>query len=266
MHLIDSHAHLDMLEDLDGVLSRAARAGVAQIVTIGVDLPSSRAAVDLAARLPGVFATVGLHPHEAAQADQACLAQMKDLARKGGAKAIGECGLDFYRDLSPRAAQRRAFAAQIEMALEFGLPLVIHDRDAHQETVAMLQEQDAGRVGGVLHCFSGDLPMARQVLDLGFCLGITGTITYKNAAALRELVALVPAECLMLETDCPYLSPVPYRGKPNQPAYISHTNAGLAQALGLTPEQSATLTTANTRRLYRLPDAPCLPGLPGWGA
>jgi TatD DNase family protein len=260
MNLIDSHAHLDMLDDLDGTLRAATRAGVVQIVTIGVDLPSSQAAAGLAARLPGVFATVGLHPHDAAQADQNYFARMKTLAQESRAVAIGECGLDFYRDLSPRAAQQRAFAAQIEMALELGLPLVIHDRDAHQETADTLKEQDAGRVGGVLHCFSGDLTLARQVLDLGFCLGITGTITYKNAGALRELVGLVPAQRLLLETDCPYLSPMPYRGKPNQPAYLTHTNAGLAQALGLTPERTAALTTANTRRVYGLPGNQCLPG------
>ncbi len=260
MTLIDSHAHLEMLEDLEGALTRAVQAGVTQIVTIGVDLSSSRAAASLAARLPGVFATVGLHPHDAAQADEGYWAAMKALAQASGAKAIGECGLDFYRDLSPRGTQSLAFAAQIQLALELNLPLVIHDRDAHRETAALLQEQDAGRVGGVLNCFSGDLDLARQVLDLGFCLGITGTITYKNAGALRELVRLVPAERLLLETDCPYLAPTPYRGKPNQPAYLAHTNAGLAQALGLKPEETAALTTANTRRLYRLPAVPCLPG------
>jgi TatD DNase family protein len=260
MNLIDSHAHLDMLEDLDGALERAALAGVVQIVTIGVDLPSSRAAAGLAARLNGVYATVGLHPHDATQADEDYLAQMKALAQAGKAVAIGECGLDFYRDLSPRAAQRRVFAAQIEMALELNLPLVIHDREAHQETADTLREQGAGRVGGVLHCFSGDLHMARQVLDLGFHLGITGTVTYKNAGALRDLARLVPAERLLLETDCPYLSPLPYRGKPNQPAYLGHTNAGLAQALGLEPRQCAALTTANTRRLFGLPDDQSLSG------
>ena len=260
MTLIDSHAHLDMLEDLPGVLLRAASAGVVQIVTIGVDLKSSRAAADIAAGMPGVFATVGLHPHDAEQADEAYFQQMKDLARQSRAVAIGECGLDFYRDLSPRSAQRRAFAQQIALALELDLPLVIHDRDAHQETAATLKEQDAGRVGGVLHCFSGDFMLARQVLDLGFCLGVTGTVTYKNAGALRELLRLVPAERLLLETDCPYLSPLPYRGKPNQPAYLAHTNAGLAQALDLDAQALAAQTTQNTRRLYRLPDTPVLPG------
>ncbi|CAO0821358.1 TatD DNase family protein [Desulfarculales bacterium] len=260
MTLIDSHSHLDMLDDLDGALTRAALAGVAQIVTIGVDLNSSRAVAELAHRLPGVYATVGLHPHDAAQADDGYWAQMKVLAQESSAVAIGECGLDFYHALSPRGIQRKAFAAQIQLALELDLPLVVHDREAHQDTIATLKDLDAGRVGGVLHCFSGDLDMARQVLDLGFHLGITGTITYKNAGALRELTRLVPAERLLLETDCPYLSPLPYRGKPNQPAYLAHTNAGLALAMSLSPEETASLTTANTRRVYRLPAYQGLPG------
>lgn len=254
MTLIDSHAHLDMLDDLKGALARAGHAGVAQIVTIGVDLASSRAAAELAARLPHVYATVGLHPHDANQAVDEYFAQMKALATESGAVAIGECGLDYYRDLSPRPAQRKAFARQIELALELDLPLVIHDRQAHQEVADMLKDHGAQRVGGVLHCFSGDLSLARQVLDLNFGLGITGTITYKNAGALRELVALVPRERLHLETDCPFLSPLPHRGKPNEPAFLPLANAALALALGITPPECAALTTANTRRLYRLPD------------
>lgn len=260
MTLIDSHAHLDMLDDLEGSLARAAHAGVAQIVTIGVDLASSQAAAALAARLPHVYATVGLHPHDAALADEAYFGRMKALAQASQAVAIGECGLDFYRDLSPRLAQRRAFARQIELALELNLPLVIHDREAHQETADTLQAQGAERVGGVLHCFSGGLDLARRVLDLGFGLGITGTITYKNAGALRELVALVPRQRLHLETDCPFLSPLPHRGKPNEPAHLPLANAALAQALGITARECAALTTANTRRLYRLPEVPGLEG------
>ncbi len=254
MILIDSHAHLDMLDDLPGVLERAARAGVVQIVTIGVDLKSSCAAAGLAASHAHVYHTVGLHPHDAEAADQAYFAAMEKLARGSGALAIGECGLDFFRDLSPRPAQRRAFARQIEMALRLGLPLVVHDRDAHEEMAAMLEEQHAERVGGVLHCFSGDLNLARRVMDMGFHLGVTGTITYKNAGSLRELARLVPAERLLLETDCPYLSPIPKRGKPNEPAYLALTVTGLAQALEVTPAEAASLTTANTRRLFGLPD------------
>lgn len=253
MTLIDSHAHLDMLDDLPAALERARQAGVAQIVSIGVDLASSQAAVDLAASHGHIFAAVGLHPHEALSGDESFFTALRALAQSPKVVALGECGLDYYRGLSPRGAQHEAFARQIALARELGLPLVVHDREAHQDTAAMLAEQEAGQVGGVLHCFSGDLTLARQVLDMGFYMGVTGTITYKNAQALRELVALVPAERLLLETDCPYLSPIPYRGKPNEPAYLAHTVLGLAQALGLSPEETAALTTANTRRLFGLP-------------
>lgn len=253
MRFIDSHAHLDLLPDLPGVLAAARQAGVEQIVTIGVDLESSRAATNLAAAHTQVFASVGLHPHDAEQADESYWRELEALARQSRPVAIGECGLDFYRDLSPRAAQRAAFARQIALALEHNLPLVVHDREAHAETAAMLTEHDAGRVGGVLHCFSGDLDLARQVLDLGFSLGVTGVITYKNAQALRDLVRLAPAERLLIETDCPYLTPEPWRGKPNQPAYVARTCAGLAQALGRPLAEVAALTTANARRVFALP-------------
>jgi len=251
--LIDSHAHLDMLKDLPDALDQAAQAGVAQIVTIGVDLASSRAAAALAKRHANVFATVGLHPHDAEQADQACWTEMELLAKTTRPVAIGECGLDFFRDLSPRPAQRDAFARQVALALSLGLPLVVHDRDAHAETAAMLTELDAGRVGGVLHCFSGGADLARRVLDLGFHLGVTGVITYKNAEPLREVARQAPLERLVVETDCPYLTPEPLRGRPNQPAYLTHTCAGLAQALGRPVAEVAAATTANARRLFGLP-------------
>jgi TatD DNase family protein len=200
-----------------------------------------------------VFYTVGLHPHEAAEANEALWTEMEELAR-AGARAIGECGLDYYRDLSPRPAQGEAFARQIDLARRLKLPLVIHDRDAHAQTVAMLQQHQAQEVGGVFHCFSGDLGLAREALDLGFMLGVTGTITYPKNEALRALVKEVPRSRLVIETDCPYLTPVPHRGKKNEPAFVAYTNAGLAQALGIDPAECAALTTANARRLYNLPE------------
>lgn len=254
MEIIDTHAHLDMLDGPEAALTRARAVGVAQVVTIGVDLASSRRAAELAGKHGGVFYTVGLHPHDAAQAGDALWAEMEALA-KAGAKAIGECGLDFFRDLSPRAAQREAFARQIDLARRLKLPLVIHDRDAHAETAAMLREHRANEVGGVFHCFSGDLGLAKQALDLGFMLGITGTITYPKNEALRALVREVPKSRLVIETDCPYLTPVPHRGKKNEPAFVAYTNAGLAQALGLDVAECAALTTANARKLYGLPVA-----------
>ncbi len=253
MELIDTHAHLDMLEDPEAALTRARAAGVVQMVTIGVDLASSRRAAELARTHRDVFYTVGLHPHDAAQTGEALWAEIEALAR-AGAMAVGECGLDFYRDLSPRAAQREAFARQIDLARRLRLPLVIHDRDAHAETVAILKEQRAHEVGGVFHCFSGGLDLAKQALDMGFMLGVTGTITYPKNQALRALVREMPKGRLVVETDCPYLAPVPHRGKKNEPAFVAFTNQGLARAMGISAEDCAALTTANARRLYGLPD------------
>lgn len=252
MRIIDTHAHLDMLDNPAAALKRARAVGVVQVVTIGVDRDSSRQAARLAGEHQDVYFTVGLHPHEADSADEDLWREMEALARTG-AVAIGECGLDFYRDLSPRAAQRAAFARQIELAKSMRLPLVIHDREAHAETMAMLREHGAGQVAGVFHCFSGDLGLARKALDLGFMIGVTGTITYPKNEALRALVREVPRSSLVIETDCPYLTPAPHRGKKNEPAFVSFTNLGLAQALGLAPEECASMTTANARRLYHLP-------------
>ncbi len=255
MQLLDSHAHLDMLEDAPAALERARRAGVVQVITIGIDRDSTARAADLAREHAQVFFTVGLHPHDAQQAEAPLWDFFRQLARKRGAVAVGECGLDFYRDRSPRPLQREAFSRQVELALELGLPLVIHDREAHAEVLGILREQDAGRVGGVVHCFSGDQVFARRVLDLGFHLGITGTITYPKNHVLRRVAALAPRERLLIETDCPFLSPQPKRGRPNQPAYLEYTVAGLARALELPVEVVARATTANARRLFGLPPA-----------
>ncbi|MEW5913893.1 MAG: TatD family hydrolase [Thermodesulfobacteriota bacterium] len=253
MKLIDSHAHLDLLKDAPGALLRAGQAGVAHMVTIGVDLASSRQAAQLSRDLPQVSCSVGLHPHEAAAAGPELWAELKRLALTAPAVAIGECGLDFYRDLSPRDKQRDAFQRQVDLALELGLPLVIHDRQAHEEVLAVLQKQGAARVGGVLHCFSGGPDLAQEVLALGFRLGVTGVVTYKKSAVLRQVVQQTPLERLLIETDCPYLTPEPLRGRPNEPAYLVHTLQGLAEALGRPAAEVAAATTANARRLFSLP-------------
>ena len=253
MKLIDTHAHLDLLKDPAGAFARAQEAGVGQVITIGIDLESSRKAADFTRDMRGVFCTVGLHPHEASRATPETWAEMKLLALTASAVAVGECGLDFYRDLSPRHQQRDAFQAQIEMALELGLPLVVHDREAHGEVMAMLDKHGAERVGGVVHCFSGDATMAKDLVAMGFCIGVTGVITYKNSGALRELVKQVPLTKILIETDCPYLSPQPHRSKPNEPAYVTQVNEALAGALGLPPEEVAQTTADNARRLFGLP-------------
>lgn len=252
LDLIDSHAHLDLLKEPEAALERARAAGVAQVVTIGIDLATSQKAAGFAAQNGDVFYTVGLHPHDAEQANDAMWADMERLARQG-AVAWGECGLDFFRDRSPRPLQREAFARQIELAIKLALPLVIHDREAHDEVLGMVKDQNAGRVGGVVHCFSGDAALAKQWLDLGFAIGIDGPVTYPKSDMLKNVVRVAPLSSLMLETDCPFLAPQAKRGKPNEPAYLAYTCQGLGQILEMHPAQVASATTANTRRVFSLP-------------
>lgn len=253
MKLVDSHAHLDMLKDPAQALRLARENHIAQVVTIGIDLESSLRAAELTREHVGVFCTVGLHPHDAGKASVGLWSELKRLALTAPAVAVGECGLDYYRDRSPRTTQREVFARQVELALELGLPLVVHDREAHADVLGILKESGAERVGGVVHCFSGDRRFARQVLDLGFMIGVPGTITYKNNQQLREVVKSVPLKKLLIETDCPFLSPEPLRGKPNQPAYLHHTLTALAKVLGQDPEEVAAVTADNARRLFGLP-------------
>jgi TatD DNase family protein len=257
IRLIDSHAHIygkEFFTDFDAMLQRAAAAGVETIIVIGADLESSIQAVELARKLPHIYAAVGIHPHDASRVTDSCYEKISDLVRNcDKIVAIGEIGLDFYRDRSPRADQERVFRRFIQLARQLQLPVIIHDRDAHERVMTILREEDAAAVGGVLHCFSGDLKMARECIDLGFYLSIPGTVTYPNNHALHDVVRGVKIEHLLVETDCPYLSPVPYRGKRNEPAYVRLTAEKVATLKGLSLADVARITTANSQRLFRLP-------------
>jgi TatD DNase family protein len=254
MRLFDTHAHLhfpDYADDLDAVLERARGAGVRGMVTIGTDRESNQAVVEMARRVPDVWATVGIHPHDAGDAGEADFAEMEKLARSE-AKVVGfgEMGLDFYRNLSPPEAQREAFRRQISMARELGKPLVIHCRDAHDETLAILAEERAREIGGVMHCFSGDVQIARRCLDLGLFISLAGPVTYKNARALPEVARFVPEDRLVVETDCPYLPPTPHRGKRNEPAYVALTAGFVAELRGVSPDALGAAVTANASTLF----------------
>jgi TatD DNase family protein len=257
--LIDTHAHLDhsqFAQDLDQVLERAAAAGVSQMLTVGCDLESSRRSVALARRFAQLYAAVGIHPHDAPQADAAGLEALRRLlASEPKVVAIGEIGLDYYRDRAPRPVQLQAFRDQIALAREVGLPLIVHDRDAHTDVLQILRESGAREVGGVLHCFSGDLDMAKAVLDLGFYLSFPATITYPGNSAGREVVKGVPIESMLIETDCPYLAPQSQRGRRNEPAYVPQTAAMIAQIKGLSPADVARITTLNAWQLFGLGSA-----------
>jgi len=253
--LFDTHAHLHCPEfagDLDAVLERARAAGVRRILTIGTDVATSRAAAAMAASAPDVWAAVGIHPHEAADADDAALAEIERLAGSARVVAIGETGLDFFRNLSPRDAQARAFRAQLALARRAGKPVLVHCRDAHEETLSLLAAEGTRERGGIMHCFSGDLAIARRCLDLGLLISLAGPVTYPKPGALPEVARMIPSDRLVVETDCPYLPPQPYRGKRNEPAYVAITAARVAELRGEPLTDLAARMSENARALFRL--------------
>ncbi len=259
MRLVDSHCHLNLPEvesDLPGVMARAADAGIESVVVPGIDLDSSRKAVELAERWPGVYAAVGVHPHHAASWSRAVQAEMRALARSPRVVAVGETGLDFYRNLAPRAAQIESFREQLDLAAECALPVIVHSRSASAEICAELEAWTArtghrnGRPLGVLHAFSGDLQGAQLVIALGFLLGVAGPVTYPKAEDLRKTLTSIPSEHLMVETDAPYLAPAPHRGRRNEPAYVALVARSLAATLGLDPAELASRTSGNAARLF----------------
>ncbi|MBM4429347.1 MAG: TatD family deoxyribonuclease [Chloroflexi bacterium] len=253
--LVDTHAHLDAQAfegDRKEVITRALTAGVNAIITVGADMESSRAAVALARQHRCVYATVGVHPHDAAQVQKEDLAELERLCADPQVVAVGEIGLDFYRNLSPAQVQKQVFLTQLELARQLNKPVVVHDRDAHAETMAILQDRALG-CGGVLHCFSGDRQMAKQAIRMGFYLSFAGPITFENALKLQELAREIPLEHILVETDCPYLAPHPHRGKRNEPAYVRMVAAKIAALKEIPLERVAEATTANAERLFGLP-------------
>jgi TatD DNase family protein len=245
--MIDTHAHLDP-DDAAGVLERARAAGVGRVITVATTIAGCREALALADDHQGVYASLGLHPHLAAEAGPAELAELSDLLGQGRAVAVGETGLDYYRDYAPAAEQRRLFEAQLELAAELGLPAVIHTRAADTDTLAVL----AGFAGTViLHCFSSP-DLLGPALERRFYVSFAGNLTYPNAAALREAASLVPADRLLAETDSPYLAPQPLRGSRNEPANVMHTLATLAELRGLDPAALAAQIDANATAAFSL--------------
>jgi TatD DNase family protein len=259
MELIDSHAHLDLedyRDDLDAVVARAAAAGVRRIVAIGLwKGPGSFGnALELATARPEVFAaTIGVHPHECARVPEADWLESERLAHDPRVVGVGETGLDFHYDLSPREVQEAAFRRSLRIARAANKPVVIHLREADQAAERVLREEGLPEAGGVVHCFTGDAASARTWLSLGLHVSVAGIATFKSAEPIREAVRLVPRDRLLVETDSPYLAPVPLRGKRNEPANVVHVAAKVAEVWGIPLAEVAALTTANARRLFRLP-------------
>jgi TatD DNase family protein len=254
--LIDTHAHLDMPEfdrDRNEVITRAQEAGIDYIITVGIDLESCRAAIRLSEQFELVYAVVGIHPHNAKDIDDTSYDFLKTWARHGKVRALGEMGLDFFRNHSPREIQLERFREQVALAREVRLPVVIHDRDAHRETLDILKEENASDVGGVIHCFSGDYSMASACIDRGFYISIPGTVTFNKAEMLQEVVRRIPLERLLIETDCPFLAPVPYRGKRNEPAYVQYVARAIGEIKKISFETVAATTSDNARSVFGSP-------------
>ena len=255
--LIDSHAHIDFDsfdEDLDKVLERAGEAGVCKIVCAGTTVEGSISSHEMALKYPHIYSSAGVHPHEACDVNDESYEKIKTLAKNDKVVAIGEVGLDYHYEHSPKEIQQEVFTRFISLAKETHLPLIIHTREAEEDTLKLLKENKAGEAGGVIHCFSGSLDMAKECIKMGFYISIPGIVTFKKAANLEEIVKHVPIERMLIETDAPYLAPIPYRGKRNEPAYVKYVAERVAEIKGLSFEDVARITTLNAEELFGIGD------------
>jgi TatD DNase family protein len=252
----DSHCHVTdaaFRDDREAVLHRASEAGVTRLVTIASSVSDAQDALSVARERPGVWCTAGVHPHEAAAAGVGDIDAVRELAlAHAEVVAIGETGLDFHYDHSPRAEQEAAFRRSIRMAGGASKPLVVHVREADEACARVLREEGVPAAGGVIHCFTGDAAAARAYLDLGLLISVAGVVTFRTADAIRDAVRLVPRDRLLVETDCPFLAPVPYRGRRNEPAYVVKTAEKVAELWGASLDDVAQATTANVKRLFRI--------------
>lgn len=253
---VDAHAHIDRLffkDDLDGVITRFRSAGVHRVVTVGSGgIDAMQAAIDVARQYRDVVAVIGCHPHEADRFDGVLADQLTALAGDNVVRAIGETGLDFHYNLSGRDAQIRAFGMQLDIAARLNLPVVIHSREATELCLDIVRDAGSGRIRGQIHCFTGNIDDARRWLDLGFMVSIPGVVTFRNVPELVEAVAFIPDDALLIETDSPYLAPVPMRGRTNEPSFIPYTAAAVASARKQSVEHVASVTSHNAELLFKL--------------
>lgn len=254
--LIDSHAHLDMKDfdkDREKVLERATKGGLTHIVTVGIDLDSSLIALDLARKYDFIYSTVGYHPHNADECSSQALEELAQMTSEPEVVAWGEIGLDYFRGYSSREGQLKIFSRQLEIADDLNVPVIIHDREAHSDVLRILKKMGKGEKKGVIHCFSGDKDLARDLIDLGYFISIPGTVTYKNASQVKEVATGLPLECMLVETDAPFLAPVPKRGKRNEPLFVTFTAQEIAQLKGVEFDEVALQTSKNAKILFGLP-------------
>lgn len=253
--MIDSHCHLDMFENnISDVITRAHDAGVGTIITVGSDPESIEKTIKIADEYPMVYAGVGIHPHDSKDLNEEILKRIFELSRHPKVVAIGEIGLDYHYEHSPKDIQQKAFIRQLELAREVGLPVIIHSREAFEDTIKILKE--SGIKKAVMHCFSGNVTQAKKALDLGFFISISGVVTFKNAKKIKEVAQFVPDEYMMIETDAPYLAPEPFRGKKNEPAFLIYVARSLSELRGVTEEDIDRITTVNVKRLFHISSLP----------
>jgi len=253
--LVDTHAHLQWAsfdKDREKVMSRARKAGVEHIVNIGFDLEGSRKAVELAKKYNGLYATLGIHPHNADQLNQNALDELRKLSENPKVVAIGEIGLDYYRNLSPRETQKKAFEAQLLLAEELKLPVVIHNREAHIDTLKMVSKFE-GKIGGIMHCFSGDREVAERCVKSDFYISFAGPVTFPNSHELRRIAKWTGLDKILLETDSPWLAPQNKRGRRNEPAFLLFIAEKIAELKGISVDELAEATTENAREIFQLP-------------
>ena len=251
--LIDSHAHLDMQdfdEDRVEVIDRALEGGVTHIITVGIDLDSSISALELARKHESVYAAVGYHPHNAQKCDSKYLDKLSETTLEPKVVAWGEIGLDFYRRYSPKDDQLKIFLRQLEIADDLNLPVIIHDREAHNDVLTILKKMGKSERKGVIHCFSGDIDLAMAFIELGYYISIPGTVTYKKALQTKEVASNIPLEYMLVETDAPFLAPVPKRGKRNEPLFVNFTAQEIARLRNIEFEEVAEQTSKNAKTLF----------------
>ncbi|RWU13555.1 TatD family hydrolase [Anoxybacillus flavithermus] len=251
--LFDTHAHLNATqfnEDVEQVIERARAEGVSHIVVVGFDRPTIERAMELAEQYSFIYAAVGWHPVDAVHMTDEDLSMIERLAAHPKVVALGEMGLDYYWDQSPKDIQKEVFRKQIRLAKKVKLPIIIHNRDATADIVDILREENAGEVGGVMHCFSGSIEVARQCMDMNFYISFGGPVTFKNAKKPKEVAKEIPLDRLLIETDCPYLTPHPFRGKRNEPSYVKYVAEAIAELKGLSFEEVAQKTSDNAKRLF----------------
>ena len=255
--LIDSHAHSDdrrFNDDRDMLIKNFKNNNIELVINIGADLKTSVASVELADKYDTIYAAVGVHPHSAKEVNTLVMENIRELTKNKKVVAIGEIGLDFHYDNSPRDVQRKWFIEQLKLAKELDLPVIIHTREASQETYDILKNNQDGTVRGVMHSFSGSAEMASLYVDMGFYISIGGPVTFKNARVVREVAEAVPLDKLLIETDCPYLTPEPYRGKRNEPVYMKYTAEKIAQVRGISYDEVVKATNRNAKRLFNIKD------------